>query len=68
MVLPFFFPRYPDSVIRASGRGEEPSRENVFRLILDPSLMMVGFVLWIYETSVLRFCACAVSLRSPVNI
>jgi hypothetical protein len=33
MVLPFFFPRYVDSAIRGSGRGEEPSGENVLRLI-----------------------------------
>src|SRR5437899_12689912 len=29
----FLFPRYVDSAIRGSGRGEEPSGENVLRLI-----------------------------------
>ena len=33
MILPFFFPRYVDSAIRGSGRGEEPSGGNVLRLI-----------------------------------
>ena len=27
--------------------------------------MMVGFALWVYETLVVRFCACAVSLNGP---
>jgi len=26
--------------------------------------MMVGFGLWVYETLVVRFCACAVALNS----
>jgi hypothetical protein len=26
--------------------------------------MMVGFALWVYETLVVRFCVCAVSLNS----
>ena len=34
MVLPFFpFPRYIDSAVRGSGRGEEPSGGKVLRLI-----------------------------------
>ena len=33
MVLPFLFPRYIDSVIRGSGKGEEPSGGSALRLI-----------------------------------
>src|SRR4029453_10405566 len=29
----------------------------------DPFLMMVGFVLWVDKTLVVRFCACSVSLK-----
>ncbi len=28
--------------------------------------MMAGFALWVYETLVVRFCACAVSLDSAL--
>jgi hypothetical protein len=63
MVLPFLFPAALILWNRGSGRGEEPSGGDVLRLI-QIRLTMVGFALYVYETLVVRFCACAVSLNS----
>jgi len=62
--LPFLSPAELLLCDRGSGRGEEPSGGESPPPDSDPFLMMVGFALWVYETLVVRFCACAVSLNT----
>ena len=61
----WFFLPFPRAVLdlwsRGFGRGEEPGGDNILRLIRI-RLTMLGFALWVYETLVVRFCACPVSL------